>query len=535
MKMLRQYYQQGLFKRSTWLSNIIAGVIVGIVALPLAMAFAIASGAKPEQGIYTAIVAGIMVSLFGGSPVQIAGPTGAFIVLLSAITAQYGIDGLQLATLMAGGMLILMGLLRLGVVMQFIPYPVILGFTAGIAVVIWVGQWPAFFGLPAVSGHHFHEKFLHTVQAFSQFDWHTSLLALIGLATVLYAPKLPGLKRVPGPMIALILVTILQYLMQWPSVMTIGKAYGGIPSGLPSFHLPHWTQAQFMALLGPAFSVALLGAIESLLSAVVADGMAGTKHNANQELIGQGLANLVAPFANGFAATGAIARTATNIRNGGSSPLAGIVHALTLIAILMFLAPLASHVPLAVLASVLFVVCWNMSEMKHCLQLFRQAPRSDVLIMLVTFALTILVDLVFAVQIGVLLAILYFFFKMSQSIDVELEHLKDITDDLNNGANHASGTVVFRLQGPIFFGAVERLAQQMQSHPETIKKVLIEFGWVPVMDITALKMLEKMIVSWQQKNIQVMIKGVSPLIKKRMERSGLWFRIGEHNIIDTHL
>lgn len=528
MKMLKSCYQAGLLSKKTWLSNTIAGVIVGIVALPLAMAFAIASGAKPEQGIYTAIVAGIMVSLFGGSRVQIAGPTGAFIVILSGITAQFGMEGLQLATLMAGCMLMLMGFLRMGVVIQFIPYPVILGFTAGVALVIWVGQWPSFLGLPAISGHHFHEKLWHTLQALPQLNLATTLLASLGLLITLYVPKLPVLKKVPGTLVALLVVTLIQYFAQFPSVMTIGKAYGGIPSGLPHFNLPHWTWQQCITLMGPAFSIALLGAIESLLSAVVADGMLGSRHDSNQELIGQGLANILAPLANGFAATGAIARTATNIRNGGTNPIGGVVHGITLVAILLFLAPLASHIPLAVLASVLFVVCWNMSELPHCMQLMQKAPKSDVAIMLVTFFLTVTVDLVFAVQIGVLLAILYFFFKMSKSLDVELHHLQEMSEE---HAEKAKGTVKLRLQGPIFFGAIERLEQAMNHQHQAIHAIEIEFVWVPMMDITALKLLEKYIATWQRQGIHVKLLGVNTLIEKRLQRSGIWAQVGANNII----
>lgn len=530
MKILKECYRLGLFKRKNWVSNIIAGIIVGVVALPLAMAFAIASGAKPEQGIYTAIVSGIMVSLFGGSRVQIAGPTGAFIVLLSAITAQYGIDGLQLVTLMAGVMLLLMGVCRLGVVMQYIPYPVILGFTAGIAVVIWVGQWPAFFGLPTVTGQHFHEKLWHTLIVFNHVDLMTTILAITGLVITLCAPKIPGFKRIPGPLVALVTVTLLQYFGQWSTVMTIGKAYGGIPSGLPRFHMPNWSWAQVITLIGPAFSVALLGAIESLLSAVVADGMAGTKHHPNQELIGQGLANIVLPFANGFAATGAIARTATNIRNGGTAPIAGVVHAFTLVLILMFLAPLAAHVPLAVLASVLFVVCWNMSELKHCIQLIKKAPKSDIIIMGVTFILTIFIDLVFAVQIGVLFAILYFFFRMANSLEVELQELKELAPYTQNETSNKD-VLVFKLQGPLFFGAVERLEKEMQLQKDNVKTIIIRFGWVPTMDISALRVLEKLIIDWQSQKITVKLTGLNPLISKYMEKSGLLATIGHHNVV----
>ena len=524
MKMLIDAYRQGFFAKKTWLPNVISGMIVGIVALPLAMAFAIASGAKPEQGIYTAIVAGIMVSLFGGSRVQIAGPTGAFIVILSGITAKYGMDGLQLATLLAGMMLLLMGFLRLGRVMQFIPYPVILGFTAGVALVIWVGQWPSFFGLPAISGHHFHEKLWHTLQAFPKMDWPTTMLAILGLGITVLLPKVSWMKRIPATLVALMVIALLQYVLQFPTVMTIGKAYGGIPSGLPHIHLPHWTVSQAFDLIGPAFSIALLGAIESLLSAVVADGMTGARHLSNQELIGQGLANIVAPFANGFAATGAIARTATNIRNGGTNPIAGVVHALTLAAILLFLAPLASHIPLAALASVLFVVCWNMSELPHCIKILKSAPRSDVLMMLVTFVLTVTVDLVFAVQIGVLLGILYFFVKMSKSLDVELRHLQSMSE---SNVKHA---VEFVVQGPIFFGAVERLEQAMSHQADSVKMISIRFAWVPMMDITAMRCLEKLIANWQAQGIHVKLKGVNQLIQKRLKNSDLWDRVGEDNI-----
>lgn len=527
MIVLKECLQQGLLTKKTWLSNIFAGIIVGIVALPLAMAFAIASGAKPEQGIYTAIVAGIMVSLFGGSRVQIAGPTGAFIVILSSITAQYGMSGLQLATLMAGVMLLCMGVLRLGVVIQFIPYPVILGFTAGVALVIWVGQWPSFFGLPPVVGHHFHEKLWHTLQALPNFDGLTTLLGVLGLVLTIFIPKIPTLGRVPGTLVALVVITLIQYVVNFPNVMTIGKAYGGIPSGLPHFNWPAWTWQDCITLIGPAFSIALLGAIESLLSAVVADGMIGTKHHANQELIGQGLANIVAPLANGFAATGAIARTATNIRNGGSNPLAGVMHAVTLMAILLFLAPLASHIPLTVLAAVLFVVCWNMSELHHCLYLIRSAPRSDILIMLVTFICTVMVDLVFAVQIGVLMAVLYFFYRMSQSLDVEQHELSDLE------ANPEALTAVFHLQGPIFFGVVENLEKAMKLRGSSVKTVILRFGWVPMVDITAMRLLEKLIKAWHKHQITVKFAGVSSILEGHLDKSGLLKLVGSENILGS--
>jgi SulP family sulfate permease len=395
----------GQYGKASWLPNIVAGVVVGVVALPLAMAFAIASGTRPEQGIYTAIVAGFLVSVLGGSRVQITGPTGAFIAILSGITATHGIVGLQIATLMAGVMLTLMGLLRLGGVIKFIPAPVIAGFTTGIGVIIFVGQWKYFLGLPAAQGVHFHEKFLALVQVLPQ--WHTATLglSLLSLALVRYAPELPHMQRVPGPLVAMVVATVLQAVFQWDGVATIGSAFGGIPQGLPTLQWPDTTWAGLVPLLEPAVSIALLGAIESLLSAVVADGMAGLTHDSNQELIGQGVANIVAPLFGGFAATGAIARTATNIRNGGTNPVAGITHSLTLVATLLFLAPLAGQIPLGALAAILFVVAYNMSDLNHFFHIARGPSRTEVLVLLVTFALTVLVDLVAAVLVGVVLAL----------------------------------------------------------------------------------------------------------------------------------
>ena len=360
----------GLLSKAHWFNNILAGVIVGVVALPLAMAFAIASGAKPEQGLYTAIVAGGLTSLLGGSRVQIAGPTGAFIVILAGVTAKYGIEGLQIATLMAGVMLMLMGLARLGGVIKFIPDPVIVGFTSGIGIIIWVGQWKDFFGLNPESGaEHFHEKFWYLVQAFPSIQLETTALGLLTLAVLLLSPRV--FKRIPAPLVAMVTATTVQWFFHFENVATIGTAFGGIPQSLPHFELPSVTFSEVLKLIGPAFTIALLGAIESLLSAVVADGMSGTKHDSNQELVGQGIANIFSPLFGGFASTGAIARTATNIRNGGNSPLAGIIHVITLVVIVLVLAPLASATPLCALSAILFVVAYNMSDLPRFLQYIR--------------------------------------------------------------------------------------------------------------------------------------------------------------------
>ena len=412
---LIESYRAGLFKRAHWLPNLAAGIIVGIVALPLAMAFAIASGVKPEQGLYTAIIAGAVVSVFGGTRLQIAGPTGAFIVILAGVVAQFGVEGLLVATLMAGVILVAMGLARLGTVIRYISDPVIVGFTAGIAVIIWVGQWQYFFGLPAPAGDAFYQKAFALLLSLPQMHWPTALLGLGSLALVLVGPRVPGLTKVPGPLLAMIVATVLATAFQSPAIATIESAYGAIPRTLPSFQWPEMGFDQITMLLPAAFTIAMLGAIESLLSAVVADGMAGTRHDSNQELIGQGLANIVSPLFGGIAATGALARTATNFRNGAT----GIVHSITLILVLVVFAPYAGKVPLAALAAILFVVAWNMSEAGRFLRMVRQAPRADMAILLITFSLTILTDLVVAVNIGVILAMFQFVRRMSSSVEVK--------------------------------------------------------------------------------------------------------------------
>jgi SulP family sulfate permease len=520
----------GLLSRAHWLRNVVAGVVVGVVALPLAMAFAIASGAKPEQGLYTAIVAGIVVAILGGSRVQIAGPTGAFVVILSSITAQHGIDGLQIATLLAGVILLLLGIARLGAIIKFIPDPVITGFTAGIAVIIWTGQWQAFFGLPAVAGQHFHEKVWHSLQVFPQLHVATTALALLALGLVVVTPRLGILKRVPGPLMGLVVVTLVQATMSFPGVATIGTAFGGIPSGLPSLQVPEVTAARLIELIGPAFAIAMLGAIESLLSAVVADGMAGTRHDSNQELIGQGIANIAAPVFGGFAATGAIARTATNVRNGATSPIAGIVHALTLVLIVLFLAPLAVHVPLAALAAILFVVAWNMSEARHFVRMVRRAPAADVVILLVTFALTVFVDLVVAVNIGVILATLHFLRRMASSVEVQEQTAEQLQEEFGHrGLTFPPGVLVYRVEGPFFFGAVENFERALASTHTDPRVVILRLRWVPFIDITGLQTLEEVIKDLQRRKVRVMLTGANERVSAKLEKAGLIDVLGREN------
>ncbi len=513
----------GLLSRAHWLPNIVAGLVVGVVALPLAMAFAIASGARPEQGIYTAIIGGALISVLGGSRVQIAGPTGAFIAVLAGITAKYGIAGLQVATLMAGAMLLLMGLARMGGVIRFIPAPVVVGFTAGIGVIIFVGQWSDFLGLPKPAGEHFHEKLWQLLQHLPQAHLPTLALSTLGLALVLLAPRVKGLARVPGPLVAMVVVTQLQSVLQLPGVATIGSAFGGIPTGLPEFSLPQLSLPQVISLIGPAFTIAMLGAIEALLSAVVADGMAGTRHDSNQELVGQGIANLVTPLFGGFAATGAIARTATNIRNGATSPLAGIAHAATLVAVLLFLAPLAADIPLAVLAAILFVVAWNMSEARHFALLMKTAPRADRVILLITFVLTVFADLVVAVNVGMILAILHFLRRMADTVETQPVPEAVLQAEL---AQHGllplpRGLLVYEIAGPMFFGAVENFERAlMQTHTEP-KSLVIRLRRVPFMDITGIQVLDEVARKWRARGVAVLLCEANERVKAKLERAGV--------------
>jgi SulP family sulfate permease len=532
---LLEAHRAGLLGRQHWRANIVSGVIVGVVALPLAMAFAIASGAKPEQGIYTAIVAGLIVSVAGGSRLQIAGPTGAFIVILAGVTAQHGIDGLQLATMMAGAILLLLGMARMGAVIKFIPAPVIVGFTAGIAVIIWVGQWKDFFGLPAIKGVHFHQKLWHLLQALPQLHAGTTALALLALALLLLSNRVPGLKRVPGPLVALIVTTLLQSGLPQDGVATIGSAFGGIAQGLPTWHWPQVSLNRLIELIGPAFAIAMLGAIESLLSAVVADGMAGTRHDSNQELIAQGLANIAAPLFGGFAATGALARTATNVRNGGNSPLAGIVHAATLLLIVLLLAPLAVHVPLAALAAILFVVAWNMSDAPHFIKMVKRAPRADVLILLVTFALTVLADLVVAVNIGVILATMHFMRRMASSVDVQQVNEQELRHELAQQGHQGlvalvPDVLVFAIEGPLFFGAVENFERALAITHGVPRALIISLRKVPFIDITGLQTLEEVLQDLIKRGVRVMLTGANLRVEAKLEKAGIIALVGHANV-----
>ena len=523
----------GLWTRSQIRPNLIAGLIVGIVALPLAMAFAIASGARPEQGLYTAIVAGLCTSLFGGTRMQISGPTGAFVSVLSVITTQHGFAGLQIATLMAGVILVAFGAARLGAVIKFIPNPVITGFTAGIAVIIFVGQWKDFLGLePGPSGVRFHQKLWSLIAAFPSINLATAALGLLSLSILILAKR--HLARIPAPLVALIAVTGLQAVFHFHGVATIGSAFGGIPRSLPHLALPTLGVATVLSLVGPAFTIALLGAIESLLSAVVSDGMAGTRHDSNQELIGQGISNIVSPLFGGFAATGAVARTATNIRSGATSPLAGIVHSLFLILVIVVLAPLASAIPLCCLAAILFIVAWNMSELPHVVRLVRGAPRADVAVLLISFLLTVFVDLVVAVNVGVIMAALLFMRRMADSVNVAQQgESSDEHDAAHLAGAAAKGYVIYSIDGPFFFGAAEKLERTLAHIQRPATTLILRMGNVPFVDATGIFAIEEIVTDFQKNGASVVLAEVRPNVLHKLARGGVVEHVGVDNVVDS--
>ncbi len=536
MPAILEAWRAGLFRRDRITSDLAAGAVVGVVALPLAMAFAIASGAKPEQGLYTALLAGLLVTLLGGSRVQIAGPTGAFAVLLVTITAKFGFAGLQIITLMAGLILVVLGLSRLGAVIRYMPESVVLGFTAGIAVVIWVGQWQNFFGLPAVEGTSLLEKLPGLVRALPQLDLATTLIGVASLAVLVLWPKIPVLGKVPAPMVALLAGTAAVAVWQPASVATIGSVFGGIPSGLPHFTPPHLSMAQVPELVQPAIAIALLGAIESLLSATVADGLIGTKHDPNQELVGQGIANVGASLFGGFAATGAIARTATSVRHGGRSPIAGLSHAATIALVLLVLAPLANNVPLTTLAAILFVVAWDMSQLARVARIARRAPRSDVGVMFATMALAIFADLSIAVEVGVILALLNFLRRMIATVEVRALPAEEFASHIAEDPGYRPGSgisadaaelrlpegiIVYTVDGPFFFGAAEQFESALLHSDSDPHAVIIKLARVPFIDLTGLVALRDVVGALRKRGVRVYLCDALPAVEERLRGDDL--------------
>lgn len=511
-----------------------AGVIVGIVALPLAIAFAIASGVKPEQGLYTAIVAGFLISLLGGSRVQIGGPTGAFIVIVYGIVQQHGTTGLAVATFLAGLMLIAMGVARLGGVIKFVPYPVTVGFTGGIALIIAVAQVRDFLGLSmAEVPADFVDKLVAYAGASGSWNPYAFGIGLLSLALVLYWPRVT--HRVPGPLVAIVVCTAAVQLLDLP-VETIGSRFGEVPNRLPTpeLALPSWTMVRQM--FPSAVTIALLAAIESLLSAVVADGMIGTRHRSNTELVAQGIANLASPIFGGIPATGAIARTATNVKNGGRSPIAGLVHALTLLLIMLFFGRWAEWIPITALAGVLLVVAWNMSEV-HLFAKFLRGPRGDLAVLATTFLLTVLIDLTVALEVGIVLAAFLFMGQMASVTQAGyvtrmLEEEGDPNDPNSILRREVPpGVEVFEVYGSFFFGAVSKFKDAIDAIEKPPAVLIVRLREVLTIDASGLRALEDVFESTRRHGTVLILSGVhaQPLIA--MERNGLLYRVGEDNTV----
>ena len=526
------------YDKKTFMSDLMAGIIVGIVALPLAIAFGIASGVTPEKGIITAIVAGLVISLFGGSKVQIGGPTGAFIIIIYGIIQKYGFEGLTIATLMAGFFLVLFGLLRLGTIIKYIPYPIVVGFTSGIAVTIFTTQIKDLFGLTLPSNpSDFIEKWGVYLQNFNTIDpW----CALIGVASVVVIAVTPRFsKKIPGSLIAIILMTIVALLLKnfagVLSIETIGDRFS-ISNELPAAQVPDMNWETIKSLVSPAITIAILGAIESLLSATVADGVIGDHHDSNTELVAQGLANIASPLFGGIPATGAIARTMTNINNGGKTPVAGIIHAVVLLLIFLFLMPLAKYIPMACLAGVLVVVSYGMCGWRSFLELMKN-PKSDVTVLLITFFLTIIFDLTIAIEVGLIIACLLFMKRMSETTDV-----KAITEeiDLNQDAEFSTGNLdhliipqgveVYEINGPYFFGAGNKFEEIMASFGDRPKVRIIRMRKVPFVDSTGIHNLTNLCEMSKKEGIQIVLSGVREKVNGQLEHAGFYHLIGEENI-----
>ena len=533
-----RHYSAARFKE-----DLIAGIVVGIVALPLAIAFGIASGVSPTVGLTTAIIGGFLVSALGGNSVQIGGPTGAFIVIVYTIIQQYGLVGLGIATLMAGLMLIGMGLFRLGTVIKFIPYPIVVGFTAGIALTIFSTQINDFFGLGLydVPGQ-FLSKWALYFKSFGQTSWTALTVGIISLLIIIFTPKIS--KKLPGALLAIIIVTAGCYFIGVANpefhVETIGDRFGSMPTDLPTPHGIVFDMATINNLLPWAFTIAVLGAIESLLSATVADGITGSKTNSNTELIGQGIANVVVPFFGGIPVTGAIARTMTNISNGGRTPIAGIIHSIVLLLIFMFAMPLINYVPMTCLAAVLIMVAYNMSGWRTIVAIFH-TPKSDVTVLLVTFFLTVIFDLTIAIEFGLLLAIILFLRRVMENTQIKVysEHL-DVAEGTDLGAAQHEvldverGVSVYEIDGPFFFGVATKFDEMMRTTTGNVKPIvrIIRMRKVSFIDATGLHNLEILINSSHREGIEIVLSGVNDNVRESLIHAGIDKLVGEQYICD---
>ena len=518
------------YTREQLIKDIISGIIVAIIALPLSIALAIASGVGPEQGLYTAIIAGFFISFFGGSRVQIGGPTAAFVVIIYGIVEQYGTDGLIVATILAGIILVIMGICRFGSLIKYIPYTITTGFTCGIAVTLFVGQLKDFFGLEiaSVPSEFLNKVIAYVVQNISTINLTSTIIGVVAIIIMLFWPKVTD--KIPGSLIAIIITTAIVYFAKLP-VNTIGSVYGELNSAFPTFHAPALSMKLVQEMISPAFTIAILAGIESLLSAVVSDGMIGDTHKSNAELIGQGLGNIFSGLFGGIPATGAIARTAANVRNGGRTPIAGIVHCITLTIILLVLMPLAALIPMTTLAAVLLVVAANMADWTSFFRLCKTAPKSDIIVLVATFFLTVFFDLVVAIEIGVVLAALLFMKRMAETADIkawkytdspditpgEAEKLRDIPHSIS----------VFEICGPMFFAAADQIVN-INSHHHT-KVVVIRMRSVPAIDASAMHSLHELADRAKRKNITLVFSHVNEQPMHVMEKDGFVELIGKEN------
>ncbi len=520
---MKGYSKQQLIK------DIISGIIVAIIALPLSIALAIASGVGPEQGLYTAIIAGFFISFFGGSRVQIGGPTAAFVVIIYGIVAEYGTDGLIVATILAGIILVIMGICRFGSLIKYIPYTITTGFTCGIAVTLFAGQLKDFFGLQMKSvPSEFLNKIIAYAKNISTINVTATIIGLVAVVIMLIWPKVTD--KIPGSLVAIIITTAIVYFAKL-DINTIGSVYGQLDSSFPKFHVPAISMKLVQQMLSPAFTIAILAAIESLLSAVVSDGMIGDTHKSNAELIGQGLGNIFSGLFGGIPATGAIARTAANVRNGGRTPIAGITHCVTLTIILLVLMPLAALIPMTTLAAVLLVVAANMADWESFFRLCKSAPKSDIIVLVATFFLTVFFDLVVAIEIGVVLASLLFMKRMAETADIkawkytdspditpgEAEKLRDIPHSIS----------VFEICGPMFFAAADQILNINSGHHT--KVVVIRMRSVPAIDASAMKSLHELVGRAKRKNITLVFSHVNEQPMHVMEKDGFIDLVGKEN------
>ena len=519
---LNQGYNWQLFRKDLY-----AGIIVGIVALPLAIAFAVASGVSPDKGLVTAVIAGFIISVLGGSRFQIGGPTGAFIVIVYGIVQKYGLDGLMISTILAGLMLIGFGILRLGAVIKYIPHPLVVGFTSGIALIIFSSQIKDAFGLQIeLMPDEFTGKWIAYFSNFGQINYYALIITLVTIVLAVYGGKI--IKKIPGSFFAIVLVTLIVTLLKLP-VPTIQTVFGDIPNTL-SFQIPHLELGALRDYIQPAFTIAIVGAIESLLSAVVADGMSSGNHRSNTELVAQGIANIVTPFFGGIPATGSIARTAINIKNGAKTPVAGIIHALIIFLIMLVFSKLATLIPMSCLSGILIVVAYNMSEWRSFMAIIR-GSRYDVLVLLTAFFLTVFVDLTIAIEVGMVFSAMLFMQRMSKLSNIESVDIDN--DILENYSSLPKGVDVFEITGPFFFGAAQAYKETLKGIAGDSKVLILRMRYVPFIDSTGIQNFQEVIRDFRIRKVTIVISGVRPEVRKTLTDCGLADIIGSNLICDN--